>query len=869
MEGNSENSVCSATASADALLGARVPHMHEPHIGSPIPRKCRRIDEGSSAHTSKNPCDSSGHCSQKDNEVAHASQNCFGSNTCQSQKRNKVATVPHGSPDKIAVVEKRLQMLEKAVGEHKIGESLKQIRLQLCDVDFELKEAASVTDIHRLNAEVHDLMESIREIQRFLEMPPWLTGLQGDLKNNSSKISGLEQSIEQIVAVEKKLKADISICQHQASNQCQKYTDIAKSIIREVTDILDKLECRLAHVESSLEHEVLRIGQLEHSDQATSSVVAKLDSKMSSMNSFSLCNDIVAKVNHLEKDCAAFADQLGRIDMRFTTIATDVSQSKDMTRVIQLEKFVKDAMCSEKCMKGDLSRVRDLQHKLEPMGERLAALEAAIYDGVRNQVQQLADASRGAHESQNNLEDKVTEFSASLQTLTERVVMAERALHDQATKPQLCQLEESVLSCQVQLGKLQRQTELSTSQVSTLECSLKESQYQVQELQQASQVQVSVPQVCELEHAIAECQSNLLWLQQAVDAEGITHKVGALEQSSAEAHTKLEELEKALQATPQVNKLENLIKHCLAQLGELQHELHVKASAAQLSEFESMLAECQNHLRELQQESLGKGHLQQLRNFAMSIQVQVSDLEKELRGKGQTLHKLDSNLSTMGCGVMKAIDRLCALEESSDEIGGLLRAFQQELQEKAGISDLRALGSALTQHTANCDHAIEDKAKTLQELSGSISTLQERTSKYASASAGTVSRIQDLTKQMAQLNCGIDQAKAELQRLHQVENDIVVRIGKLESSKGASIPYQKSHNGTEPYQSQHLEDPTQLSSALSHAAASAPKMPAKTYDTTEAQSPRSPELPSPRSGSVEPVSPPLSWMRHNAKTMHS
>jgi len=226
----------------------------------------------------------------------------------------------------------------------------------------------------------------------------------------------------------------------------------------------------------------------------------------------------------------------------------------------------------------------------------------------------------------------------------------------------------------------------------------------------------------------------------------------------------------------QVSQLYSSLGSLQGEVGHLQQDFQATASAQQFCDLEKLLSQCKSQMEEVQQDKLGKEHLQQLGSFAMRIQRQISDMVTEIHDQSSAVDELKVNLSTIGTGVVQAVDRLSNVEDQGSETTNLLTALQQELQEKAGINDLHHLDSTLRRRLANCDQAIEDKAVSLQQLKSTITMLQDNAAKLTTTSTEAVNGIQDLSNSMTQVTTGMEKASAELQRLRHAESEIVARI---------------------------------------------------------------------------------------------
>jgi len=247
----------SHTAGASALSSAANARMHDPKVSSPVSRKHvgqfgSSCEQGLQDH-SRNACIAN---LEKLQKVKHTNEKKVN-NTQFTNCLRKLGAV--------------MKMRDV-----KHEEGLKQIRLQLCDVDFELQNKAQITDVQRLNSETHDIFERIKEIENFVVMPPWIQDCRDSLRHQSSRISCLEERLNTKPVLHNTLEANSSACQTQNGCGFEK-SGVSLGVIGHASvesesfnfaDKLIELDHRLAHIENAIIPDVL-----EHSLQETKNQV--------------------------------------------------------------------------------------------------------------------------------------------------------------------------------------------------------------------------------------------------------------------------------------------------------------------------------------------------------------------------------------------------------------------------------------------------------------------------------------------------------------------------------------------------------------------------------------------------------------------
>jgi len=363
----------------------------------------------------------------------------------------------------------------------------------------------------------------------------------------------------------------------------------------------------------------------------------------------------------------------------------------------------------------------------------------------------------------------------------------------------------------------------------------------------------------------------------------VTTLEGTLKDSKYETDRKLIELWDLSQAVLQriiTNEHYSKENGSAAQVCELNSS--VSEIRDQLGELETLLAECQAQLQKLHLEKLGKEHWKQLGSFVMSVQVQISDMEKKAQLSSSRIEDLKEHVRTMEEYMNHAVERVSTLEDRIVESKDLVIAVQQELQGKAGTSDLHRLDSSLMCRLASCDQAVEDKAASLDQLRRDVAQVQEEAAGISQISSKARSEVRELTHLMTQVSSSAETTKTDVQSLHESQKEILARIGDLEGSRNFHTPRRgpPAPSALRPQRPQTL---LHAATAASHARGSSSReltgtvalasCPAETVEpcnpngcedhagNPENQVPDSPELLSLKSDSVRSDSP-FSWAKH-------
>lgn len=504
-----------------------------------------------------------------------------------------------------------------------------------------------------------------------------------------------------------------------------------------------------------------------------------------------------------ELQCAAQVTDIQRLNSEMHDLLERVREIENFvvmpTWLQGTHDAIRQAQSTTAFLEERMNKHHATEKKLNTSISEYKALMDATFQKFCSQLQAVEQASM-------NFEPK--EFNDAFAEINHRLVCVESRIADDAFSTRISQLENA-----------QQKTHDDALRVSQLEdavkelaCNMKASEVSFgHELKQAAHGRDKLLLKVEDRMAAIEAavQKGAVWLQMDELNAALSNLEGIMEERERSSDKKAKILSDELKETrdrvikteqtllektdaQKVCELESSIAVCQAQSVEVHQKLQAKASIPQIAKLEGSLAECQGRLEQLQHEKLGTEHMQQIENFSM-LQTQVENVEQEMQDRTITIERLEAQFSTL-----------------SSVIG----VVQQEQLQKAGMTDLHHIDSTLRRRLASCEQAIEDKGAFLQQLKISVELLQEQGTKFSNTTSEAMNKFQDVTNATNQMMSYMEKASTELERLRQAQDDVTMRIIKLERPREFCTPCQSpKHPPT--HSSQQPQPPLPSVSAVS------------------------------------------------------